>query len=338
MTGQQPLVASYDSLLVDLDGVVYVGADAVPGAVDSLTRAHDAGTAWAFVTNNASRPAAEVARHLRDLGVPVDAEAVVTSAQVAAALVRERFEAGSAVLAVGGPGVAVALREVGLEPVCSAGDQPVAVVQGFGRDVGWRDLAEATVAVRAGALWVATNTDLVIPTERGMAPGNGTLVAAVREASGVEPLVAGKPEPVAFHDAARRIGGHRPLVVGDRLDTDISGGNAAGYGTLLVLTGVHGPGHLLACPADQRPLHLARDLRGLHQPAAVVVVDDDLATCEGAAVRLVGTELCLDDDARGKDPVDLLRAALLLAWRAADEGRPVTADGRLLELWSGLPG
>jgi len=334
-TGES-FLASYDGVLVDLDGVVYVGPDAVPGAVESLTRAHDDGVAWAFITNNASRPAPEVAEHLTEIGLRVDADAVVTSAQVAAGLVRERFDSGSKVLAVGGPGVAVALSDAGLRPVVSADDDPVAVVQGFGKDVSWRHLLEASIAVRAGALWVATNTDLVIPTERGMAPGNGTLVGAVRSATGVEPVVAGKPEPVAFVNAAARVGSSRPLAIGDRLDTDIGGGNAAGYDTLLVLTGVHGPRHLLECPPDERPTYVAADLRSLHEPMPVVHEDGDSATCGSAVVRHEGDELRLDASS-GSDPVDLLRAALVLAWRLTDAGRRTSISPALLHHWRAFP-
>ena len=329
------LVEAYDGVLVDLDGVVYVGPDAVAHAVEALNRAHGDGRAWAFVTNNASRPAVEVAKHLTELGLAVGQESVVTSAQVAAALVRDRFKAGSRVLVVGGPGVAIAVREVGLEPTHSADDDPVAVVQGFGKDVSWRHLLEATVAVRQGALWVATNTDVVIPTERGTAPGNGTFVAAVREATQVEPLVAGKPEPVAFSSAADRIGSRRPLVIGDRLDTDIGGGNAAGFDTVLVLTGVHGPRHLLACPASQRPVHVVEDLRGLFEPTPVVHADDGSARSGQAVVELLGDEL--RPIGGGGHPVDLLRAALCLGWAAADAGRPVRVSEALTRRWSAFP-
>jgi len=135
---EQPLSELYDVLLLDLDGVVYIGADAVPGAADALKRARDAGLGARFVTNNASRPAPVVAEHLRELGVQCDDDEVVTSAQAAAGLLAQRFDPGAPILVVGGAGLYWALEQDGLAGVGSMDDEPVAVVQGFGPDVGWR--------------------------------------------------------------------------------------------------------------------------------------------------------------------------------------------------------
>ena len=310
----------HDLLVIDLDGVVYVGPDAVPGSVEALTSARQAGTAWAFATNNASRTPDEVAAHLRELGLPVDPDEVVTSSQAAAVLVRERLGAGARVLAVGGRGVAEACRRAGLEIVDTADDAPAAVVQGYGRHVAWTDLAEATVAVRAGALWIATNTDLTIPTPRGVMPGNGSLVAAVAAAAGVQPLVAGKPQPHLFTTAARRTGARRPLVVGDRLDTDIAGAAAAGQASLLVLTGVTRPDDLLRADAGHRPDLVAVDLAGLHDAHPVAVRHGDSWTCGRARAswqddRLVGSGVDGDDGA-----LDLLRAGCAALWERTDAG------------------
>src|SRR6478672_6935862 len=162
------LISRFDALLTDLDGVVYAGPHAIPGAVESLQRLAGVGVGLGYVTNNASRSPAEVAQHLRELGAPADDEQVVSSSQAAAEL-------------------------AGLVPVRTEAEDPVAVVQGFHPEVGWKDLAEASYVVATGALWVATNTDMSIPQARGMAPGNGTLVAAVAAATGRQPLVAGKP-------------------------------------------------------------------------------------------------------------------------------------------------
>jgi ribonucleotide monophosphatase NagD (HAD superfamily) len=150
-----------------------------------------------------------------------------------------------------------------MKPVSSAEDMPAVVVQGYSPDLGWKDLAEATYAVRRGVPWIATNTDTTVPTSRGIAPGNGTLVAAVRAASGVIPQVAGKPELPLHRESILRSGATRPLIVGDRLDTDIEGAVRGHTDSLLVLTGVTTVADLLAAPADRRPSYLADDLRGL---------------------------------------------------------------------------
>jgi len=318
----------YDGLLLDLDGVVYIGADAVPGAVPALHLARAAGMAVGYVTNNASRTADRVAEHLRSLGLDVLAEHVTTSAQVAAAQVRKRWGAGTRVLAVGGPGVSAALAEQGLVAVRSAEQDPLAVVQGYGPEVGWADLAEVAFAVQRGAWWVATNTDLTVPTPRGVAPGNGSLVRAVRGSVDVDPVVAGKPEPVAFRTAASRLGAGHPLVVGDRLDTDIEGGRAAGMDTLLVLTGVHGPRDLLKAPANRRPTHLGSDLGALSLPALdrEIAPDGSVARCGRAVVTVTdGTAVAT---AAG-DPLELLWAALGVMWHAADDGTVLRLDEAL---------
>lgn len=267
----------YDALLLDLDGVVYRGLGAVPHAVVTLAAAAAAGVRLGFVTNNASRPPQVVADHLAGLGVACQAQQVVTSAQVGADLLTRRLAKGSRVLAVGGPGVTLALQERGFEPIAAAteraagrSDEQIAgsvagVLQGFGPDVTWRDLAVAAYAVAGGAYWIATNTDRTIPRASGIAPGNGTLVSAVTEATGVVPPTAGKPAADMMRIAAARLGAERPLAIGDRLDTDIRGGRAAGIDTLLVLTGVSSIADLLDAKPVDRPTYVAPDLRGLQQ-------------------------------------------------------------------------
>ncbi len=290
----RPLATAHDVALLDLDGVVYVGPHAVPHAAESLDRAlAEHGMRAGFVTNNASRPPAVVGAHLRELGVHADDADVVTSAQAGARVLVERLPRGSRVLAVGGPGVAWALEERGLVPVHSWDDDPLAVMQGFGPDVGWRELAEATLAVQQGRLWVATNRDATIPSPRGRVLGNGALVEAVRHATGVDPLVAGKPEPPLMVESVERMRAVRPLVVGDRLDTDIEGAARAGIPSLLVLTGVTDWHDLLGAPPEHRPTYLDHDLRALLEPAPAVVVTSRDAVLEArcrsasATVRVV---------------------------------------------------
>jgi len=311
------LLARHDVLLLDLDGVVYVGPDPVPHAVAALTGAHARGLRTAFVTNNAARPAAEVAEHLRSFGLEVAAADVVTSAQAAAREVARLLGPGARVLAVGGPGVGVALEDEGLVPVGSADDAPAAVVMGFGPEVGWGRLAEAAYAVGSGALLVATNLDTSIPTPRGIAPGNGTLVAAVAAATGHDPdVVAGKPWPPLLLASIERTGATHPLVVGDRLDTDIEAGHRAGIDTLLVLTGVCGVDELLDADPARRPTYVAADLRALTVeadllvPGAAGAAPDGLRPLRDACARAwAGTTVTRQDRAE-------LTAAVAAALRA----------------------
>jgi HAD superfamily hydrolase (TIGR01450 family) len=204
------------------------------------------------------------------MGVPETAAEVSTSAGAAAQLLAERFGAGARVLVVGAEALRADVRDAGLLPVADADDKPAAVVQGYGPEVGWAQLAEASLAVRAGAAWYATNTDRTLPSPRGPLPGNGSLVAVLRTALDREPDVfVGKPEPGQFLAAARRAGVEpaRVLVVGDRLDTDIEGAHNAGMDSLLVLTGVSSRADLDATPPGRRPTHVAEDLSGLFADA-----------------------------------------------------------------------
>ncbi len=311
-----PLAAVHDVALLDLDGVLYVGPDAVPGAPEAVLAASRAGLRAAYVTNNASRTPETVARHLRDLGVPAAPEDVVTSAQAAARLVADRVPAGSAVLVVGGDGLRAAVTDRGLRPVAEMADGVAAVVQGFAPDLGWRQLAEATYAVSAGLPWIACNLDATVPTARGTAPGNGALVGVVADAAGRRPdAVAGKPETPLHRESVERTAAERPLVVGDRLDTDIEGANRADTPSLLVLTGVSGPLELLAAAPQLRPTYLSADLRsGLLEPHPPVTRAGGGWRCGGVTVTVTGAAVTVDGHGERLDAV----RALCVAWWAAD--------------------
>ncbi|MEV0587662.1 HAD-IIA family hydrolase [Nonomuraea sp. NPDC050310] len=260
------LIDGYDTLLLDLDGVVYLGAHPVAGAPEALERARAKGVRLAYVTNNASRTPSAIAQHLTDIGVPAAKEDVVTSAQAAARLIAEQVPAGSKVLVVGGTGLRHAVRDQGLRPVSTAAEKPVAVVQGIAPGLGYGLLAEGTLAVREGAMFVASNRDSTMPTNRGELPGNGSMVRVIATATGVEPVYAGKPDPPLHRESMIRTGASRPLVVGDRLDTDIEGASNAKVDSLLVLTGVATPLDLLTAVPEHRPTYVAEDLGGLHEP------------------------------------------------------------------------
>lgn len=267
------LLRDYDALLVDLDGTLLLAGAVIPHASEAMSAARAAGAAVVVVTNNASRTPTEVARRLTDRGIAVGPDEVVNSPQAAAAMLRASHDAGDAVLIVGTDALAAAVSDVGLVPVRSADDHPVAVVQGYSPDTGWRDLAEACLAIRAGADWVATNTDSTLPTDRGILPGNGSLVAALVTATGHRPRVAGKPARPLLDAAAERARAKRPLVVGDRLDTDIAAACAAGMDSLMVLTGVSTVADVLGTARDRRPTYLSADLRGLTDPRPPLRLD-----------------------------------------------------------------
>lgn len=290
-----PLWDAYDVAMLDLDGVVYVGPAAVPGAPAHLDAARNAGMQLAYVTNNASRTPDSVARHLRDLGVEAAEEDVVTSAQAAARLLSEQLPEGSAVFVIGGRGLEVALRELGLRPVQDRSERPAAVVSGFSADLRWGTVITGAILVREGLPWVASNTDLTVPTPDGPGPGNGALVGVVARFAEREPVVAGKPRPPLFEETLRRVGGERPLVVGDRLDTDIEGATAVGYDSLLVMTGVTGLAELVSAPPELRPTYVAADLGALgvaqEQPTdrdGAVLLGGWRAGIEGGSLEVQG--------------------------------------------------
>src|SRR4051794_13161606 len=275
LTGcDRPLSEAYDLAMLDLDGVVYVGPDPVPGAPDHLRLARKQGLRLAYVTNNASRSPAEVAAHLRDLGIELDDADVVTSAQAAARLLAERLPEGACVFVIGGRGLDQALRERGLRPVQDRDLGPVAVVSGFSADLRWGTVVTGAILVREGLPWVASNTDATVPTPHGPGPGNGALVEVVSRFAGRDPVVAGKPEPPLMSETQLRTGGERPLVVGDRLDTDIEGARRSGFDSLLVMTGVTDLEVLAAATPDQRPTYVAADLGALARPQPVPEVRD----------------------------------------------------------------
>lgn len=324
---EQPLSRRYDVALLDLDGVVYLGEQPVVGAAQALASARQAGMRLAFVTNNASRTPDEVAELLHRVGVPAAAEEVVTSAQAAAHHLADRLPAGSAVLVLGTTGLIDALTERGLKPVFSAEQDPAAVVQGFFPGMDWSALAEGAVAISRGVPWLATNLDATVPSPRGPLPGNGSLVAALRHATGRTPAATGKPDPAMHAESVERSNARRPIVVGDRLDTDIEGARRASCDSLLVLSGVTDATKLLAAPALHRPDYLGHDVSGLLRGHPEVAETEQLVSCGSAIVQLRGAELVLsggDPGGEGDDDgLDGLRALAVAGWRLVDVGLTV---------------
>jgi glycerol 3-phosphatase-2 len=327
VTTDSVLRSQHDVLLLDLDGTVYQGNDPISGAVEYLRGASEhsgSGEKQYFVTNNASRSPADVAHHLVELGFDTSEEFVVTSAQVAARMLAERVPAGSTVVVVGTDALSAEISLVGLSPVRRSEGEPAAVVQGHNPATDWGMLAEAAFAIRGGAVWVATNTDATLPTERGLAPGNGSMVAAVRTATGSEPLVAGKPAAPIMQDAIRLSEARSPLVVGDRLDTDIAGACTIGIPSLLVLTGVSSALDAVRAEPSQRPTHIGFDLDVLNvssERSRVGTKDGWSAGVEDGllVVTYVG--------AGAPDPLDGLLTAADAAYRSDRAWTTVKVDG-----------
>jgi 4-nitrophenyl phosphatase len=264
-------------LLVDLDGVVYRGSTPVPGVAGLLADREAAGDVIVYVTNNSMHYRSDYVSRLRAMGAPVTADRVISSPRATALYLAEHEPGVRRVLAIGAGGLERELRDVGftvvtaahaasrmaqegIDGVAAAG-QPDAVVVGLDPQVTYLKLAAAADCVRAGARFVATNRDPLYPTERGLQPGAGSIVAAVEVASGVKPLVIGKPEPLLLETAAHVAGGDArdAVMIGDGLGTDLAAARAVGARSILMLTGVTTTAMLDALPADQRPTAVAGD-------------------------------------------------------------------------------
>ncbi len=311
------LIDGYDAALFDLDGVIYLGPLAVPGAAETMAELRAAGRSVMYVTNNAARAADTVVRQLRGLGIAAGPDNVLTSAQVAAGALAEVLPTGAKVLVAGSASLAGLIAEVGLIPVASADDEPVAALQGYEPALGWPMLDEVCLAVSRGAIWYATNDDGSRPTDRGLVPGAGAMIAAVAAAIGGSPTTFGKPHRPMMAEAVRRTGASRPLFVGDRIDTDIVGANNAGLDSLMVFSGAHGKRELVACGPGERPTHIGADVSALLLPRRVASVAGGSASCNGQVVTQDDSRIVLTTEPRSVDEqFDALWATAALAWSA----------------------
>lgn len=309
------LIDGYDAAFFDLDGVIYLGPEAVPGAPAALAELGRRDVRVMFVTNNAARPAQVVIDQLRELGFAAQSGNVLTSAQVAAAMLPRELPAGAKVLVCGSPNLAGLLEEAGFRIVGSADDRPDAVVQGYDPDLSWRRLDEATLAIQAGARWYATNDDASRPTHRGLVPGVGGQIAVVATALGGEPVTFGKPFRPMLDEAMRRTGATRPIFVGDRLDTDIEGAVAAGMDSLLVLSGAHGKHDLVRAAAEAQPSYIGRDVSALVEPARVATLTPGRADCGGQVALARSGRIELEQPpTTASQQLDALWATTRLAW------------------------
>lgn len=317
----------FETLLLDLDGVIYAGNDAIVDAVESIATLRESGIRVGYITNNSSRKPETIADQLRGFGLELDTEDVISSAQAGVELLATMIPAGSKVLVVGGEGLRFEVTAAGFALATLSDDKPAAVIQGFSPEVGWKDLAEASYAIQGGAKWVATNQDWTIPREKGLAPGNGTLVSAVHTAVGQLPIVAGKPERAIFETAMRKFETKSAIYVGDRLDTDVLGANKAGLGSALVMTGVTTRKELLAARADSRPAFILATLKDLRGPYLSPSKTKRGYKLGNAEVELLGERVVVSFG----DPksLDALKAACLTIWNC---GTPI----HLLDVESAL--
>ncbi|MDR1634672.1 MAG: HAD-IIA family hydrolase [Bifidobacteriaceae bacterium] len=317
-----PLARHFDVALTDLDGVLFKGNAPIAQAADAVASARRAGLRFVFITNNASRPPKVAAAKLGSVRIPAEREEIVTAAEAGVQLMAGEIEPGSRVMVVGGNGLTEAVAKAGFKLATAAVERPAAVIQGWSPTLGWRDLEEACYAIEAGSAYFATNLDLSIPTEFGFAPGNGAMVQAVVVTTGVRPKASGKPDPLIFRLAAERRQAINPLVIGDRLDTDMAGANNAGYPGLLVLTGVASAADAFVACAAERPSMIARDLTALAEPHQAPAARSDHWACGPARAWVDGNRLVVEDpspDQAGPSN-QAIRAAAAAAWEAADEG------------------
>ena len=303
----------FDLLLADLDGVVYEGGKAIDQAVPAINHLQQE-ISVGYVTNNSSRHPETIAEQLRAFGIDTQANSIISSAQTAVELLETKVPVGAKVLVVGGQGLRHYVSSAGFQIVQSSSDNPVAVIQGFAPDVSWKDLAEASFAIQNGAIWIATNSDWTLPQERGIAPGNGTLVSAVHTAVGQFPIVAGKPEPAIFRTALKVFEPEAAIFVGDRLETDVLGASKVGIKTAIVLTGIATKKDLLAAKPDERPDYILDTLKDLTEDYPEMRQTKRGWRCRDAEVELLGDKVLVV--AGNPRSTDALRAACKVIWNA----------------------
>jgi len=229
------------ALILDMDGVVWKGDAPIGNLSATFNRIRERGLKFVFATNNGTKTPEEYQQKLYELGVKIESEQVVTSALGIAFILAHKFQKGTKVFMIGEDGIRVALEEKGFEvlPTERAGEGQV-FVMGIDRTINFMKVAEATLLVRSGVPFYATNADMTFPTPRGEIPGNGSWLSVITSATGVEPIIAGKPFPYLMDLSLERLGTKKEetLIVGDRLETDIAAGQSVGCPTALVLSGV----------------------------------------------------------------------------------------------------
>jgi HAD superfamily hydrolase (TIGR01457 family) len=304
----------YDTVLCDLDGVIYEGTDAIADAVETVNAFSTQQIPVGYVTNNSSRKPETVVEQLASFGIHTEPENVIGSAKTGVDILATLIPAGSKVLVVGGEGLRSRVTEAGFLLAKSSDDKPAGVIQGFDPSVSWTDLAEASYSITNGAKWVATNQDWTIPREKGIAPGNGTLVSAVHTAVGQLPLVAGKPEPAIFKTAVDHFGAKKPIFIGDRIDTDIRGANRAGIDSVLVMTGISSRKEVLGVKKEDRPVFIIGTMAELLSDYDQPKKTRHGFACKGVEVELLGNKVLVTQGDPGS--VGALRAACAVIYNS----------------------
>lgn len=304
----------YDTLLCDLDGVIYEGKNAIVDSVATINKFVSQGVSVGYVTNNSSRKPETIADQLAGFGIETKAENVISSAKTGVDILATLIPAGAKVLVVGGEGLRSRVLEAGFELVLNSDEKPEGVIQGFDPSVAWTDLAEASYSIANGAKWVATNQDWTIPREKGIAPGNGTLVSAVHTAVGQLPIVAGKPEPAIYKTAFEHFGSKKAIFIGDRIDTDIRGANRAEIDSVLVMTGITSRKEALGLKQEDRPGFIIETMAEL-----LAEYDQPKKTkrgfaCKGVEVEMLGNKVLVTHG----DPksIGALRAACAVIYNS----------------------
>lgn len=262
-----PLVDQYKAFIIDLDGVVYLLHDPIPGSSEAIRKLQEKGSSFVFLTNNSVATPEQYVERLAGFDINVEPELIVTSSQAAGVYLDRNYEtAGKTALAIGENGLISVLKSRGIEVLDPADcDAPDFVFVGWDRHFDFEKLKAAVVAIRRGSVFIAMNRDATYPTPHGLLPGAGTMVAAVSTGAGRDPYVVGKPNPFIIELALERMGVAKgeTLVVGDRLDSDIEAGIAAGVDTLMVLTGISSREEIEE--TGVRPTHVRDDLKALFE-------------------------------------------------------------------------
>ena len=310
------MIDGYDVAFFDLDGVIYLGPNAVDGVPDGVAALRERGVRTVFVTNNAARPAQTVIDQLRQIGYPCEFDDIITSAQASASYLQRVLPAGSRVMVAGTQNLVDEVTNAGFVIAADADDSPDAVIQGYDPNLLWSRLDQAGYAIQEGARWFATNTDANRPTERGLVPGVGAAIDAVGSTVSFRPTIIGKPYAPMMEEAVRRTGAEHPLFVGDRLDTDIAGAVGVGMDSFLVFTGAHGKHELVRAEASERPTSIGWSVASLLEPPRVAAVSGRSATCGGATVTAQpdGTAPVEGDLGTQSAQFDALWALCQLSW------------------------
>jgi len=252
---------SIEGLLIDMDGILYRGSEPISGAKEFIILLQREGTPSLLLTNNSTRTPAHCVTKLAQMGIEVEKDDVLTSAQATALYMARVAPPRARVYVIGEEGLRSALREKGY----ALSEDAEFVVVGMDTHLTYEELKAATLLIRGGAKFIGTNSDKTFPSEKGIVPGNGAILAALEAATGIAPTVVGKPEPIIFELALAKLGTdrERTAIIGDRLETDVLGGQRFGLITILVLSGITTPQELENSPL--KPNFVFKNMKCLHQ-------------------------------------------------------------------------